>query len=99
MNTPTVALNIPSQIDGEPDEVEAVILDDLPPMLDQLAGYIDLATKQLANAERSRILADSIGMTADELREEYDESDRASTLARLNGAAKALCAAGAELRR
>jgi hypothetical protein len=99
METAKMTLPLPGLIDGDTDEVEELTLEALYDSMDQFAGWIDDVTKQLANAERSRILDGTPSMTAEVLTETYDESDKAAILARLNGAAKALVSAAAELRR
>lgn len=96
----TIEVALPSLIDGNPFEVERRILADLDPAMDRFAEWIDSAAKQLANTERSRILIrEPAGITGEEMAELYDDTDRAATLARMQGAAKALVAAAAELTR
>lgn len=90
-------LSIPGMIDGDPLDVEKTILSTLPDLIDEVAAYIDAAVKQLSNAERTRIVRSDKNLDALELAHAYDESDRAGSLARLSGAAKALCAAAAEM--
>lgn len=91
---------IPGLIDGDPEEVEDRILQDIPRTIDALADYIDGVCKQLANTERSRILAERGGtIPAAELQQVYAASPRAAQIARLLGAAKALAAVAAELPR
>lgn len=87
----------PADIDGSPEEVEAIILSQLPATVDAFAEYIDGVTRQLANTERQRILLGNVAIPAEELAAQYLESDRAAALARLTGAAKALCSVAGEL--
>lgn len=96
----TIEVALPGLIDGDPFEVERRVLADLDPAMDQLAQWIDDASRQLANTERSRILArEPAGITGEEMAQLYDDTPRAATLARMQGAAKALVAAAAELTR
>lgn len=96
-NDKNITIPIPGEIDGDPHEVEALVTQALYHSMDAFADWIDQATKQLANTERTRILTREPGVTAEELAEAYDESARAGQLARLNGAARALASAAAEL--
>ena len=98
MDTPTLNLPLPGLIDGDTDQVEELTIEALYDSMDQFAEWIDDAARQLANSERSRILKDSPSISADELSLRYFESDRAGSLVRLKGAAKALVAAVAEMR-
>lgn len=93
----TRTINIPGMIDGDPTEVERRILEQLPEVIDAFAEYIDEAAIQLANTERTRIIQAEKDLDPLELADRYDTSARARTLAKLERAAKVLCAAGAEL--
>lgn len=97
-DTPELKVPLPGLIDGDPFEVERGILSVMPVAMDQFAEWIDSASRQLANTERSRILAEhGTSISAERLAELYDESERAGQLARMRGAAKALVGAAAEL--
>lgn len=91
--------NNPGEIDGTPEQVEAVVLAQLPDTLNAFAAYIDDVAQQLANSERHRILMTDITMTSEELAAMYVETDRAAILARLTGSAKSICSVAAELDR
>lgn len=90
-------LAVPGMVDGDPADVERQVLADLQSLTDPLADYIDQATKQLANAERTRILTDSPAMDGEALAQAYRESYRAGAITRLLGAARAMCAAVQEM--
>lgn len=95
----TMEVVLPGMIDGDPFEVERVLLEDIYPAMDQFAEWIDAVCKQLANTERSRILAEhGSTMPADQLRHRYEETVRAGQVTRMQGAAKALVGAAAGLR-
>lgn len=99
MDTPTLNLPLPGMIDGDTEQVEELTVEALYDSMDQFAEWIDDATRQLANAERQRILETRPAQSAAELSEMYEESPRHATLTRMNGAAKALVSAVTELRR
>ena len=92
-----VTIAVPGEIDGEPAEVEAQVLADLEVLLDAVAAFVDAAARQLANAERSRIIDEEPSIGAAQLTQMYDESERAGSLTRLVGATKAMCSAAAEV--
>jgi hypothetical protein len=100
MNDPEITvLNLaqPGSIDGDPLEVEARVLSDLAPTIDALAEYLDEAAKQLANAERTRIVRADKGLDPMQIRQTYDASDRADSLRRLLEGGKQVAAAASEL--
>jgi hypothetical protein len=97
MDPVTIEVALPGLIDGSPFDVEKRALADLATGIDDLAGWLDEASKQLANTERSRILAGNPSLSGEALAEAYENSPRAGQLARMIGAAKALSAAAAEL--
>lgn len=98
MDAVTLEVALPGLIDGSPFDVEKRVLSDLEKGMDQLAEYIDEAAKQLANTERSRLLIEhGASTTGEELAELYAETPRAGAVARMQGAAKALVGAAADL--
>lgn len=99
MDTPTLNLPLPGMIDGDIEQVQELTVEALYDSMDQFAEWIDAAVRQLANAERQRILEAEPSMTADALASEYEDTPRHATLTRLNGAAKAMVSAVMELRR
>lgn len=78
----------PANIDGDTDEVQALISQQLAEVASDLSDYIETAVTQLSNSERSRILEEQPKLTPEELADAYDESAYAGKIARLDGAAK-----------
>lgn len=93
----TRTIRIPGLIEGDPLTVEADVLEDLPGVIDALAEYLDEATVQLANTERTRILQARPSFSSEELAAAYEASTRANTIRRLRDAARAMCAHAADL--
>lgn len=96
-SNPTITLDIPGMIDGDPGQVEKRVLSQLPEVIDAFAEYFDGAIKQLANAERTRVLRDEPSMSPENLATAYDNSERAKKLALMERAAKVLAGTAADL--
>lgn len=80
-----MALNYvpPSQIDGDPQEVEAFVKQ-------QLVGVIEETAVQLRSSYMSRVLRDRPDIEPPELRQQWEESDEQAAIERIRVLAERL---------
>ena len=86
MTLNTLNYQQPSTIEGDTNEVERAVLAQLRDLTSELQDLIESSNVQLRSSWMSAYLREHPTATADELREAWEESPRASQCVRLAGA-------------